>query len=325
LVEAKGLRDAIEELLNEGWNPETKHTEQPVLTLLECLEEIIELRRKTLRPESTRTYIDVFKVFKVWMIKNGLEYIYPENFTQNMARRYLDEKLRAGYGGATHNKHLSMMITLTNIIKDRGQLKINVWLGIKQQKRDIGKNIAFTGNERVLLAALIKEKDLNLYRFIQFMYYGLLRRTEILRLKVQDIRLDERVIMVAYGNAKNRRQESVSVTEAFAEELRSMELEQYPGDYYIFSYGLKPGQRLIKKADRITDKHRKYLRELGIPQNKTIYSWKHTGVIELYNEILDPYAVMRQLRHSDLQTTMIYLKSLGLQENKPVLNAKMRI
>jgi hypothetical protein len=58
-----------------------------------------------------------------------------------------------------------------------------------------------------------------------------------------------------------------------------------------------------------------------LEENNPIYSWKHTGFVDMYQEIKEPYALMRQLRHYDLQTTMIYMKSLGLQSNQPVLDS----
>lgn len=112
---------------------------------------------------------------------------------------------------------------------------------------------------------------------------------------------------------------------SFIKQLQEQNLNKLNSDWYLFSYNLCPGPVLMKKADRVSDKHRKFLRMLKISKEKTIYSWKHTGVVDMYNEIKDPYALMRQLRHYDLQTTMIYLKSLGLQENKIVMESTINI
>lgn len=66
----------------------------------------------------------------------------------------------------------------------------------------------------------------------------------------------------------------------------------------------------------------KTINKLGIDTQKGLYSWKHSGVCYYYyltNK--DIYAVMRQLRHRDLSTTMIYLKSMGLIQNDAFRNA----
>jgi len=65
------------------------------------------------------------------------------------------------------------------------------------------------------------------------------------------------------------------------------------------------------------------LNQLHIGKEKTLYSWKHTGGIDYYNVVKDPYPIMQQLRHHSLQITMIYLKSLGLQPNIAMKTAKL--
>ena len=144
-------------------------------------------------------------------------------------------------------------------------------------------------------------------------------------MKIQDIRIDTRTILVSFGSGKNRKQEAVSIPKSFVPDLIALNLSQYDSNYFLFSKLMKPGPTKRKKADAITDMHKVYLRMLDIPEDKTLYSWKHSGVIELYTEIKDPYALMRQLRHYDLATTMIYLKSLGLTSNTPVLEADIKI
>ncbi len=322
ILEANALIFVLEEMLEKGWNPQTKiteHQETPKHTLIEALEFLIELRKNTIKKESTRTYTDVVKVFTKFLLAKGLSKIQPYQYTTSLAREYLDAGLTKGYSATTHNKHLSMLITMFNLMVDRDYLKVNPFKGIKSLRRDIGKNIAYTQLEKQELATLLKNQNQRLLLFVQFMYYCFLRRTEIYRLRVKDINVDEKTILIAFGSGKNRKQEGVSIPPAFIKDLEQLKLNLENPDHYVFSRGLNYGYELMKKADRISDLHRKYLRSLNISKEKTIYSWKHTGVIDLYKEIKDPYSLMRQLRHYDLQTTMIYLKSLGLQPNTPVL------
>ena len=330
LAEGNALRDAIYEMLLDDWNPFTGYKSKNVQlvesgTLVETIAYLIEIRKGSIKKESTRTYVDVQKVFERWLKSEGLKNIRPAQFTPVHARRYLDNRLASGYGPSTYNKHLSMLITFFNLMIDRKIVKENPFKGIRQLRKDIGKNIAFSVDERAKLANLIASDNPQLYLFIQLMFYCFLRRTEILSLKVKDINTDQRTITVQSGSAKNRRQDSVSIPPAFNVYLKSLNLSQYNQDYYLFSRLFLPGPVQRKKADHITTIHKQYLKQLKIDQRKTLYSWKHSGVIALYLEILDAYSVMRQLRHHDLQTTMIYLKSLGLTGNKPVLQADIHI
>lgn len=326
IAESNALRVVLLEMLESGWNPISNRKvedEKPTFTLIDTLEYLIEIRRNTIKPESTRTYNDVVKVFISYLRKQGFTKIQPVQFSNLLSRKYLDWCLEKGYSATTHNKHLSMLITLFNLMVDRQYLKVNPFVGIKALRRDVGKNIAFIEKEKILLANELRRNDKELLLFVQFMYYCFLRRTEIYRLRIKDVNIEERTVLVAYGAGKNRKQEGVSITASFVNELKKLDLKQYDQDWFMFSRNLQRGPEFMKKADRVSDKHRKYLRSLNFSKDKTIYSWKHTGVVDMYQEIKDPYAIMRQLRHYDLQTTMIYLKSLGLQANQPILDSKI--
>ena len=43
----------------------------------------------------------------------------------------------------------------------------------------------------------------------------------------------------------------------------------------------------------------------------SLYSWKDTGAMSLIKAGVNPYEVMRQMRHADLGTTTKYLQSLS--------------
>ena len=135
IAEGNALRDAIYEMLLDGWNPLTgfKKKGKELIesgTLIETIGYLIEIRKGSIKAESTRTYVDVQKVFEKWIIEEGLKKIRPTQFTNVLARKYLDSRLAAGYGASTHNKHLSMMITFFNLMLDRKIVKENTFNGI---------------------------------------------------------------------------------------------------------------------------------------------------------------------------------------------------
>lgn len=107
--------------------------------------------------------------------------------------------------------------------------------------------------------------------------------------------------------------------------LEEMKLKDCPPNNYIFSHYLKPGKLMLVKADHVTAMHKLILKSLNIPHGKTLYSWKHTGVVDYYNAIRDPFPIMQQLRHHSLSITMVYLKSLGLQPNSLIRNAELKL
>lgn len=87
---------------------------------------------------------------------------------------------------------------------------------------------------------------------------------------------------------------------------------------FVFGSGFNPGTDHVGDDRVFTTKQNKINRKIGIRNECTFYSWKHTGVVDLYNLTKDPYTVMRQCRHKDLETTMRYLRSLGCGVNELV-------
>jgi integrase len=206
---------------------------------------------------------------------------------------------------------------------ERELISDNPFKRIKKVPQDIGKNHAFTWEEKTALIKLLKERNRWLYYFVSFMYHGFIRRNELIQLRISDIKTESNTIVIRSEVSKNRKQEGISITEGLKEVICEMRLDRYPSDWYIFGIGLNPGPRKYAKGDSITIIHKEFLKELNIPPEKTLYSWKHTGVCDYFNLIKDPYALMRQLRHHDLTMTMIYLKSLGLTPNDQIINARL--
>ena len=59
-------------------------------------------------------------------------------------------------------------------------------------------------------------------------------------------------------------------------------------------------------------KYRQVLNSLNFDDHFTLYSWKHTGNVTAYKNGIDIYAIMKQNGHTSIDTTMKYLKTLGL-------------
>jgi len=123
-------------------------------------------------------------------------------------------------------------------------------------------------------------------------------------------------IIIPGENAKNGHQESVVIPLGLEPIIGEMRLTDYDPEDYVFGRGLRTGPRPLRNPNFISTEHNTISKELGISGDKGLYSWKHTGVCAAYYATgKDIHAVMRQLRHRDLATTMIYLKSLGLVQN----------
>jgi len=242
-----------------------------------------------------------------------------DRFQANHARAFFDYlALTKGYAGRTYNDKITVLSTFANEMIDREWVTKNPFRKIKKVPIGIGRNIAFSDTEKEKLKAYLQENDRQMYYFTQFVHYCFIRRSELTRLKIHNIDWQNKTIIIPSNASKNKKQESVVIPDSFWPVLEEMDLKSKPKDWFIFGRHLQPCPTQYKNYNHISTRHNEQAKEIGIEADKGLYSWKHSGVCALYAATKDIYAIMRQCRHSDIKTTQIYLKSLGLIDNNVV-------
>jgi integrase len=315
------------EQLENGYNPFSE--DDAVLkmpyhyTVSEAYDKILSIHLPSLGKRSKETYTYVVKYFKEWLIKKGYQNIPLKEFSNSFASDYLDSLISdRGYSGRTHNDHLLILKTLINRMIDREWILKSPFKKIPNKPTSTGRNIAYTDEEREALIKHLKEHDQEMYYFSQIMYYTFIRRSELARLKVKDFDLHNHTIIIPANVSKNKTQESVVIPVGLEPILKEMRLHKAKLDDYVFGRKLVRSPIVYSNVNHISTRHNKFLKVLDIDNQKGLYSHKHTGVIKAYYATgKDIYSVMRQLRHRDLNTTQIYLKSLGLIQNDVFRNA----
>lgn len=222
---------------------------------------------------------------------------------------------------STYNFKKGTLTTLINVligINPKLFGGINPFNKIKKQKVKVTKHAAFTDHQLQQLIALTdKRKAHQIKLFIQMMYYTLARGVELSGLKVGHINIEQRRILFHIDSAKTI-EAYVGISDRLADIINESGVLNYPADYYVFSNdGSKyhgPGLIHVGKNyfyKRITE----LFEELGfykINQNHTPYSVKHTGAIALYLATRNINLVQRQCRHLRMETTIKYMRDLGV-------------
>jgi integrase len=322
LKNGNALRLYWKRKLEQGWNPFMADEEIMKLPIhysaSEGLDKILELHLPTLEKRTRETYTYVVNSFKTWLTKEHLHDVLLTEIERTDCIRYMDSLISdKGYAGRTHNDHLIILATLFNKMTEKEWVTKNPFKKIPRKTTETGRNIAFNDKEKEDLRKVLELKDRNMFFFTQIMYYTFIRRKELARLKVGDFDLVNHTIIIPANVSKNGEQESVVIPVGLEPILKRMRLEHYPTNHYIFGRGLCISDQLYTNVNHITTRHNKFIKGLEIHESKTLYSWKHSGVCAAYYATnKDVYSLMRQLRHKSLETTQVYLKSLGLIQNE---------
>jgi integrase len=82
----------------------------------------------------------------------------------------------------------------------------------------------------------------------------------------------------------------------------------YPKDFYLFSTAGAPSSKMVGTR-YFGLRHQILIAKLGFDTTRySLYSWKHTGAILLYNHTNDINFVKNQIGHQNIATTEIYLQ-----------------
>lgn len=351
--------------LTSGWNPIREQMNLPAAGSIpsnidDAIQYVLKLKKTSLKPKSYRNYCDISGMFCKWAKAIGYSKLRLSDFTNTIGREYMDYLLiDKGYSGKTHNGQLGIMKAICGelVARYKRTLPENPFAGIATLPENTGRNVAYTEDEARALMKWLKIRDERMYFAANIMFHCYIRKTELCELKVREFNWDEKTITIASDSAKNRKQDSVTMTEdLFDIALNEMKLKDYPGHYYVFGDLMATTEGKISKPDILSDRHKRYVDEIkelakggpvklanrkaaafmyeyeaefkliaGLTTDKTFYSWKHTGVVMYWKVVKDVYYMMRQLRHHDMQTTMVYLKSLGLMPNEAFRNARVSL
>lgn len=268
------------------------------------INEMVELK-KMLRMRSHRAYNYASNTLKKFIGTSML----PEQFTNTMAMQFGDWLVSEGYKGRTFNNMVAMNRVILNMLVDRDILPSNPLKKVKRTPVGDGRNTAFNPKQKKELKEYFATHDPIMWDFIKFIYHLWIRPSELLQMKISDIHLERKVVMIWGGVGKNRRQMPVDIPDSFIEEMKAIGLSKLNQDYYLFGSRFKPSPNAITSTNS-SKRHSKALEALKY-NGYTLYSWKATGMCDAYDAGVDIYAIMRQARHHSLDQTITYLKSMG--------------
>lgn len=318
LYEANALCKALKEKLADGWMPfEVKTVEYK--TIYSALEGITAIKWESLRPRTKHSYRVVLDIFLAWLKKKGYDDLKPDEFGSEEAMKYMDYlSVDKGLTGRTWNNRLAFMKIFFNYLVDRELIAKNPFRKIKKHPESKStRNYAYSESELEKVFAHLHEKHRRLYYFCRFVYALYVRPNECARLQIKDVDFGNWTINVHADISKTKRYRVAIIPDSYKPMFEEMNLQSYPPDYYIFSYGCKPGEKYNPTFDKLTPKLKGINAKLGINPMCTMYSFRHSGIIKLYKLLkYNTYECMQITGHTEMASFQNYLKTLGFAQNE---------
>lgn len=283
------------------------------------LEYVVEIIRATKRHATYLSYKSDVKIFKAFLKKEKLNTLYINQLQTKHFYLFVDYlTINKKVGNVTVNNKIATLKSIFNKLVERGLIDKNP-VNVKKLKEQLSsKNLAFNQAQIKTLKTTIKTKEPYLWLFVQFIYYTYMRPTEIMRLKIENIDIKKEVINIAADSSKNHKNAKINIPKPLINELKKIKINNYNKSHFVFTANKTPGPKQISK-NYMSLRHQKIINELRYKTEYTLYSWKHTGVVNAYKSGIDIKSIQLQCRHSSIEQTDRYLKSLGFGSNSEIL------
>ncbi|WBL42411.1 site-specific integrase [Algoriphagus halophytocola] len=232
--------------------------------------------------------------------------------------------IRVGVSNRTRNNYKIWLDTVFNYLVKRKVLDENPAKEVSKLRVSNSSHIPYSDVQAKRVKDHLREKDPQMLLFCAFIYYTLARPKEIQLLKVRDIRGNKLLISAQVevkGEkkqlSKNHKNQFVIIPDGLRQLIREFGVLDHNNDFFIFGNKGEPGPEPYSKHYS-TKRYKPHLDFLGITGGQTLYSWKHTGAIKLYQATKDMKKVQRQCRHWSITETDNYLRDLGMFEDDEV-------
>ena len=254
-------------------------------------------QRHRLRKKTYQTYYSKLKLLFDWIGAGALT-------TENLRRYFIDYRESHSQQG-TYDTRIKL-IAVFKMAGMEGLVKpIKIQKGVSQPYR------YFQKHQRERILKHLQAVNPKLFLHCLFIYFtGIRPRSELVKIKVGDIFWAKKKIAVSGEFAKNHKTQYVGLCKEFLPYIQH--LKELPPSQYIFH----------RKRDKFKpagcNTYGQWFREeldyLGYSREYQLYSWKHTGAVEVYQATKDIVALQHWARHTDIRTTQLYIRQLGIED-----------
>lgn len=230
-------------------------------------------------------------------------------FDRRYISRFLDYIfLEIGDGAVTRNNYLTWLSTLSTWLVEKGFLehkpsdKINY---LKVSRRNKQRRL-ITQEELTAIRDYLMQTNRHYLLACYMIYYMFIRPKELSYIRIGDISVMQRTLVIRAEYSKNRTTQVVTIPEKVLMLMLRLGVLNNPPEYFLF------GSRFRPNARRHSEAHIRYYwletvrPALRLTDDVKFYSLKDSGITNMIRSGQDLLTVRDQARHSSVEITDMY-------------------
>ena len=186
---------------------------------------------------------------------------------------------------------------------------------IRSEVAPSARHLLFSSQDLLLVMDYLDRNDKATAFFARFIYSTCMRPGEISKLRLRDIDLENKRIIIPLNITKNTKKsetDKIHIKENLYKELLKMNLEKYPSDFFITSTSKDIIGEVSIGSNKPYKQFVKALKKLNIDKKGyTLYSFKHYSNLQRFNTNWTVAEIMKANRHSSISMTETYLKNIN--------------
>ena len=246
----------------------------------------LEIKKRELNSNSYNGYVSHINRFEKWLTEKELHNKGISTITKPLLIQYLNSVLQVS-SSRNRNNYRASISSLFTTLEDNELIKDNFVKKIKNLKTTPERNKTYTPTMQKDIYEYMQEKDPILLLFVQFISYNLLRPIEVCRLKIEDIDIKDKRL---YVKAKNKAVKIKIIPDHLLKEIP--DLSDLSKKSFLFTPEKIGGDweaNDTNRRDHFSKRFKKVKDHFGLGVNYGMYSFRHTFITKLYQELRKKY------------------------------------
>ncbi len=276
------LKD-IKKLLDDGHSPnDVSIVEGKVLTIDNALDYALSNKKLKVSEDTYKDYEIRAKQLKRFLKKKSQLYRTTEAFNYKIIREFLKDIAKTSTMG-NRNNVLRVVKALFSEMYENDLISENYTAKIKIEKVKTQRFKSYSYNEAHDIAKHLEKEDPILSLLVKFLGYNFLRIKEVVRLRVEDINIEEKIlkVFVKQGKYKAKR-----IPDDIINDLSKYDLSKKGNLLFCLNSISGNWDRSEKgRTEYYSKRYTKIVRDLGFGEGFTLYSNRHTYITIGYKNL----------------------------------------